>query len=205
MTARRPRRSRRRAGYTLIEVMMAVAIMTGGALALMALHQVTIQGNYEGRQLSTASHAASIWVERLQRDAMFWTTGGPTVVVTPLTLSGTRYLGNVAAVGALPNWFEPNGPATVRESFAFDHWGRDTIVRENMEYCTNVRLQWVYPGQAMRADVRVWYARSTPNAVTGNLQGCAQGLLPATLDARLTDLQFVYASTVLRWTPLPPI
>lgn len=185
---------------------MAVAVMTAGAFALMSLHQVTTRANLQARELGTAQHAASIWVERLQRDAMLWNDGGPNVGRNPgalaLALARTTYLRNTPAPGTTPRWFVPTPPIGAAESWAFDHWGRDTRTAAEMRYCTNVRLQWVYPGSSIRADVRVWWPRRHPAAVTGDLQGCNPGLPLETLDARRRDAHFVYASTVLRWTPL---
>jgi prepilin-type N-terminal cleavage/methylation domain-containing protein len=205
MSAQRHVRRRRaaRAGYTLIEVMMAVAVMTAGAVGIMALHQATMRGNLDARQVATATHLAGTWIERLQRDAQGWSQGGPTAVFTPLMLAQTRYLNLVPARGTAPTWFVP-GPSTATESATFDHWGRDTLIGGQMEYCTNVRLQWVYVAQAMRADVRVWWARRSPSATGGAaLAQCAPGTDPNTLTNRLADVRFVYASTVIRWVPAP--
>lgn len=202
---RRSRRARR-AGYTLVEVMMAIAVMTAGALAVMALHQVTTFGNMQSRQLTTATQAAQTWVERLQRDSINWTTGGPTADRSlgglNTALARTTYLRSVARPGAAATWSVP-APALATESWAFDHFGRDTRIAADMRFCTNVRLQWVYPAQAMRADVRVWYMRSHTGIDVTPFVGCAAGTDPNTLTAQLQSLSFVYTSTVLRWTPLP--
>lgn len=203
MTTRRhhTRARRSRAGYTLIEVMMAVAVLAAGAVGIMALQQATMRGNLEARQIATATHLAQTWIERLQRDSVGWSAGGPTVVFGPTILARTQYLNRVPARGAAPTWFVPVPPVAGTESASFDHWGRDTRVAAQMAYCTNVRLQWVYQTQAMRADVRVWWARTGPSANTTGLAGCGGGLDPNTLTNRLSDVRFVYASTVLRWTP----
>ena len=180
---------------------MAIAVMTAGALAVMALHQVTTFGNMQSRQLSTATQSAQTWVERLQRDAMRWTTGGPTTLLSPVLLANTQYLRSVPAPGAAPQWFTPS-PVLPTESWAFDHFGRDTLVQANMRYCTNIRMQWVYPGQAIRADVRVWYLRSHTGVDASLFVNCARGQ-ETTLGARLDTLSFVHTSTVIRWTPMP--
>jgi type IV pilus assembly protein PilV len=183
--------------------MMAVAVMTAGAVGIMALQQATVRGNLEARQVATGTQLASTWLERLQRDAAGWSeaTLPGTSTLPPNLLAQTRYLNNVTEPGAAPLWFIP-GPSTALESASFDHWGRDTIAVGEMEYCTHVRLQWVYVGQAMRADVRVWWARRNPAATDGAaLAGCAPGVDPNALTNRLRDVRFVYASTVIRWVP----
>jgi prepilin-type N-terminal cleavage/methylation domain-containing protein len=198
----RVRHAHRRAGYTLIEVMMAIAVMTAGAVAIMAMHQATTHGNFEARRRTTATELCATWIERLHRDAMQWNVGGPGIPFSPLHLSRTQYLRTVTAPGALPRWQVPMPRVGSGESFAFDHWGRDTFVRENMVFCTNLRLAWVYVGQAIRADVRIWWPRTGESARTADLQGCAAGTDPETLTARLRDIHFAYATTVLRWTPV---
>jgi prepilin-type N-terminal cleavage/methylation domain-containing protein len=196
----RSRRARRR-GYTLIEVMMAVAIMTAGCVAIMAMHTATLEGNYDARQRTTAVELTSIWIERLHRDAVLWTTGGPGIPYNPLALSRTQYLRNVTALGGTPVWQVPVPPITSTDSAQFDYFGRDTRVGTNMTFCTNIRLQWVYIGSAMRADVRVWSPRTGVGATTRDLGNCGASVSPESLTNRIRDVRFVHASTVLRWTP----
>ncbi|AKF03263.1 type IV pilus modification PilV family protein [Sandaracinus amylolyticus] len=204
MTSMRHRATRRarRAGYTLIEVMMALGVLTAGAVGVLGLQQAVMRGNLEARQIATATHIASTWIERLQRDAIGWSRGGPGVVFSATDLVHTRYLNRVPAVGDAPVWFEPVMAAPATERATFDHFGRETAVAADMRFCTNVRLQWVYEGDAMRADVRVWWPRRTASAQTAALQGCSAPDLQ-TLGTRTRDVGFVYASTVIRWTPVP--
>jgi type IV pilus assembly protein PilV len=202
MSVVRTRPRRRRAGYTLIEVMMAIGVMTAGAVALMALQQATTHGNYEARRRTTATELCATWIERLHRDAMQWNIGGPGIPFSPLNLARTRYLRNVAAPGTPALWQVPVPPPDSGESSAFDLWGRDTTDPNAMMFCTNIRLAWVYVGQAMRADVRIWWPRSSASARTRDLGRCGAGLAPESLTTRTRDIHFVYASTVLRWTPL---
>ncbi|UJR84328.1 type IV pilus modification PilV family protein [Sandaracinus amylolyticus] len=200
----RSKRRARRAGYTLIEVMMALGVLAAGAVGVLGLQQAVMRGNLEARQIATATHIASTWVERLQRDAIGWSRGGPSVVFSPATdLANTRYLSHVGDATDAPEWFVPVMVQTpVTERATFDHFGRETDVAAEMRFCTNVRLQWVYVGQAMRADVRVWWPRRTASAQTAALQGCNGGNLEM-LGTRTRDVGFVHASTVIRWTPVP--
>jgi len=195
------RRARRQDGYTLVEVMMALAVLTTGAVGILGIHQAVMRGNFEARRVATATHIASTWIERLQRDAVGWSRGGPSITFTPATdLAQTRWLRSVPARDAVPIWFVPTAAGNQRATF--DHFGQDTAVTADMRYCTNVRLQWVYFGQAMRADVRVWWTRSTPSAQIAAFAGCNGGDLE-TLGTRVRDIGFVNASTVIRWVAPP--
>lgn len=189
---------RRRRGYTLIEAMMAVGVLMAGSVAVMAMHQAATRGNMEARQISMGNQLAQRWVERLRRDSLHWTRPGANAT-DPTLLARTSYLRSVPSPGTLPNWFVPVPAAGSGEAAQFDFSGNDIVTvggPRPAHYCTNIRLEWVYPGQAMRADVRVWW----PRRGDGALLNCA-----ADLDGIATDprVQAVYTSTVIRYTPRP--
>src|SRR5271154_1609339 len=60
-------------GYTAVEVLMAMTVMTIGAAAVMSMQKTSIQGNLDARKTDMANSIARMWVERLERDAMQWT------------------------------------------------------------------------------------------------------------------------------------
>ena len=94
----RRRSVRRRAGYTLIEVMMALGVLTAGAVGLMAMTQASTRGNMEAREMTVATQLTQRWMERLRRDAMNWTASSRTL--NPLQLANTTYLRTVPNPGA---------------------------------------------------------------------------------------------------------
>lgn len=198
----RTRRSRAaRAGYTLIEVMMALGVLTAGSVAIMGMLQASTRGNMEARQMTTGNQLAQVWIERLRRDGLTWTTtplsptNAPQVAATVAT---TTYLRRVPTAGAAEPWFVPV-PTTAGETANFDFYGADLTEEATPHYCTNVRLGWVFPGQAMRADVRIWWARRSNGTAAANVNGCQA----ADLNTLTTnpDVRMVYASTVIRYSP----
>lgn len=200
------KKRRSRAGYTLIEVLMAIGVLAAGSVAIMAMHQAATRGNMEARQMTTGNQAAQRWIERLRRDALNWTQSNNTA--NPTLLVRTSYLRSVPSPGTAPLWFVPSPPATTGETANFDFYGRDLVSGGGAPYyCSNVRLEWIHPGQSMRADVRVWWVRrfggseALPTS-TAALANCAPGLNPNTLtgDRRV---RMVYATTVIRFTPPP--
>jgi type IV pilus assembly protein PilV len=186
----------------MIEVMMAIGVLSAGAVGMMAMIQASTRGNMEARQLSTASQLAQVWVERLRRDALNWTRF--TTVTDPTLLTNTTYLSNVPDIGTPSTWFVPTPDPTSSESATFDYYGQDTTDTAQMHYCTNIRLEWLYVGRAMRADTRVWWLRreagGTQDATRLNLAACGGATDPNTLS---TDwrVRMAYASTVIRFTP----
>ena len=190
--AARHRRRRRSGGYTLIEVMMALAVLTAGAVGIVGMQQAAIRGNMISRQITTANNLAQLWIDRLQRDSIHWTNSSSTASVADL--ANTTYLKNVTAAGSTPAWFVPVPGTSIPEAAAFDYYGRDTTTAGAMYYCANIRLAWVYPGRAMRGDVRIWWARTSNQATTG-LAACNGGAVAPTGNF---NVRMVQASTVLR-------
>jgi prepilin-type N-terminal cleavage/methylation domain-containing protein len=198
-----------RRGYTLIEIMTALAILLVGATGIFAIQTGATVANMEARRMSTATQIAQMVVERIRRDAVSWRTGGATMNLT--ALATTRYLASAPARGAGPSaWMNLPSVRTAapREGFAFDFHGRDTnpATTANDAYCAQMRLAWVYYGQALRADVRVYYPRRGDSGEAMDPRtylGC-----PATITALSrtyrNDLHFAHVSTVVRWTPVRP-
>ena len=200
------RRRRTQGGYTLIEVMTAIGILMVGGVGIFAIEEGAIIANAEARRMATAQHVAATVIERIRRDALNWTLGGPSMPST--ALDRTTYLvnaGGVPGVGATA-WMRT--PMAGTESFGFDYWGNDTTVAASMAFCAQMRFEWVYPNQAIRADVRVYYPRRGDAQADDGMNAAAWVNCPGTtLDsaALLADLRFAQLSTVVRWTtgPMP--
>jgi len=181
----------------MVEVMMAMALLTAGAAGIFALQQAATTGNAEARQMTIATTVARTWLERLKRDSLNWNVGSTTAA--PLLLARTRYLLNVPPVGTAPAWMTPAVFPDSRASF--DHYGREVAVGADARYCAQYRLQWVNAGQAIRADVRVWWHRRGRDGIAaGNLYpNCAAGA--ETTVGNDLRVRTVSASTVVRWVP----
>jgi len=59
-------------GYTVVEVMMALALLAIGATGIVALQKVALIGNANARLGDAARHVGSTWAERLKADALQW-------------------------------------------------------------------------------------------------------------------------------------
>ena len=171
---------------------MALAVMVVGATALVGLQQLTTRANTTSREMSTATQIMQTWLERLKLDALQWNAAN--------VLTNTDYLQTVDGT-----WIVPSVVGT--QSPAFDHWGRDLapIVDANTRFCMSYRLTWVFSGEAMRADVRVYWPRKAQGAhLATDFASCGPSaqanLAPGTATA--ARYHVIYASDVLRWTPL---
>lgn len=199
----------RRAGYTLIEIMVAVGIMTVGGVGIMAMQQATTRGNNFARNNAVATHINGVWANRMRRDARNWSVAGQPP-------AAAQYLTAVPAVPAtIGTWFlpapttvVPDSTGTTPESAAADFQGMDVNPAGGFEYCTHVRLRWIVPNQQVRADIRTWWNRVSANdalisnraAFTCTAAGVAN--VTTALDGANT-LHAVYSSIIVRYSRPP--
>jgi prepilin-type N-terminal cleavage/methylation domain-containing protein len=193
----------RRQGFTLIEIMIAVAIMTVGAVGIMALQQAATRGNLEARDMSMGTHLTRTWIERLRRDAVLWLGNGVPI--------NTQYLVLAPPLGGGPGpWVTPPlvpRPDGTVESFAFDHFGIDTANLTNdpgggppgpAVYCTHLSFTWINPGDALRADVRTYWHRRNPAQRYPCTPGNAAAINNVLQANQGGDIRAVFASTIIR-------
>ena len=160
----------KRAGYTLIEVMTAMVVMTIGATGIVAMQGAAVRANQDASETSNAVNFASTWIERLKRDSRRWIQNG----APDLAAANNAWLSN--AVSDNGNWIVP--ATTAPEQAAADINGFDTSnefvpINGNADpiahFCANVRLSVVQAYNpltgtftandvnAIRTDVRVWW------------------------------------------------
>jgi type IV pilus assembly protein PilV len=194
----RSRRGARAAGYTLVEVMLAVAVLAVGATAILGLQEAAIRGNQEANEHAIATRIAELWLDRLRLDALSWTQGGAGALPSTAMFAQTQFLNIMPAAGAtgfvpVP---EPVGAYAPARGLSFQGNPNAAPGAPTPVYCTQMNLAWVYPGTAIRADVRVfWPRRSWINGVT---------TLDCPAAPALEQYHMVSAATVLRWTPAAP-
>ncbi len=191
------RRNRREGGFTLIEVMMALAILTVGAVGILSMQSASTRGNINGRRMSVGTQRSSVWIERLRRDALFWQIAGDPVGAAPQS----QYLPRVGG-----DWFVPVSIDPL-ETAAANWTGQDLAGTQLPQYCTHVRLSWAIPNQSIRADVRTYWSKAHGREHELVTNGCALGTeasVSIDLASAAPDLSAVYSSTLLRWNPETP-
>ena len=151
----RPRAARARGalGYTMIEVMMALALLAVGASGVVAMQKAVVVGNASAKSIATATALAARWAERLRLDAMVWNTLLPTS-----DLGETRWLKTVVASANL--WKQP--PSTpLSVSPEADPLGADLVAANDasaVAYCTHISYRQITP-KMVSAVVRVTWRR----------------------------------------------
>lgn len=192
-------------GFTLVEVMIAIGVMTVGSLGILSMHQAVSNSNRTAHEMNTALAITERWMERVERDSLFWTEQG----INTSSLNGTEYLTQLAGNVTPTDWFRPTVTADL-ESYAFDYFGENTTDADQIKYCTNLRLSWVRQGSSMRVDIRTYWFRAgyligTPTHGKWVSGSSFRGAECDAATANSWDLgeapnvDVVFASTVVTW------
>lgn len=194
--------TRNDSGFTLVEVMIAIGIMTVGSLGILSMHQAVSEANRAANEMNTALAITERWVERVERDSLAWTEAG----INSSTLSSRAYLSQLAGQVSGTDWFTPS--VNGNDSYAFDYFGRDTT--SDIKYCVNLRLSWIRQGSSARVDIRTfWYREgyltggsTHPKWVAGtDFRGADCDAATATgWDlGEAPNVDVIFASTVVTW------
>ncbi len=62
----------RPAGYTVVVINMAIAVLSLGATGVIAMQKATLIANVSARNLVTATDLAQSWMERMRVDSLAW-------------------------------------------------------------------------------------------------------------------------------------
>jgi prepilin-type N-terminal cleavage/methylation domain-containing protein len=191
MSARTRRFSR---GYTLVELMMALALLAVSVIGIISLHKVTVTTNGHAKNLAMAQRIAQAWAGQLQMDSTQWVTNLP----------GGSFLNSNAAWQRLPY-----NPARGFGA-AFDALGNPLADPNagNARFCTHVRMSWLYPttmsvagNGVLRAEIRVFWLREgqAPLDSTASMCSATQSDAQARAIGLTTDrYHFVYQTVGLR-------
>lgn len=182
---------------------MAMAVLVVGALGILSMQQAATRGNMTARQLSTASYANQVWLERLRRDALMWNGRNRTDVIA------TTYLNGLSA-GDVP-FFTPGVGPLGNESAGFDYFGNEVPVASAV-YCTHIALNWVSAdGTLARATARTWWHRRGDGSTDVSFADrrifpdCGSGAeagVTGELASGSPRIRSVQSSILLRWNRL---
>jgi prepilin-type N-terminal cleavage/methylation domain-containing protein len=200
-----------RQGFTLVEVMVSLGVMTISARALFSMQGQATRANTRARDMTTASQIAQNVIERLKMDGLVWNS------ISAGDTSNTEMLKNIDGwtpgdFKTMPERTEPRAGLSAPLSNAFNQSGEDVLtsgaavdVLATIRYCASWRLTWVYEShRAMRADVRVWWTKEAPSrSILTDFPACADDNIKLNPGGSLYDsYHVVYLSTVLRPHPL---
>jgi type IV pilus assembly protein PilV len=194
MKPQRPARRRAgRAGYTLVELMMALALFAIAVVGIIAMQKITIASNAHAKNIAIAQRIAQAWAGQLEMDATQWRT-----------TFGTGWLNDANT------WQRPAHIPARAFGGAFDGLGnplKDADV-SRARFCTHVRMAWLYPpamsvgyNGMLRAEIRVFWLKDgeVPLDSTTTMCSEAQTTAQATAIGLNTErYRFVYQTVGIR-------
>ena len=198
----------KRQGFTLVEVLVSLGVMTIGAMALIGMQQQTTRANARARDMTMAMQIAQNVIERLKLESLAWNNVTGTAANDLQNSDLLRGVSNTGAFSTLPERVSTNLGVTRSLANAFNIFGEDVLTSTasaaqlaEVRYCASHRLTWIFStNRAMRADVRVWWSKEAPSrSITADFPLCADDNIRLNPGGTLFDsYHVVYLSTVLR-------
>ncbi len=162
--------SRRQRGYTVVELMMALAVFATGVTGIVSMQRATVSSNQFAKNMTLADGVAQAWLSQLDADGTLWVqnVNGTTWLTTSTTQNGV--------------WQLPAYDPTLKFGPQFDGFGAPTDA--NGAFCAHIRLTWLFgdgvtqggsPGNGLlRTEVRVFWLRNGADPVPGACDNAAQ-------------------------------
>jgi Tfp pilus assembly protein PilV len=150
--------------YTQVEVIIAMTLFAIGGSGVIAMQRTTVQGNYDARTLDVATNIGRLWLERLRREASFWTEPPAPPNTLQWLNPSNPYFASVATT-TLPDFAVPAYPGTPQTSPAFDLLGAELTAANargpdtRAVFCTRIRLHQV-SRTLIRAETQVIWLRN---------------------------------------------
>ncbi len=202
---------RRSRGYTVVELMMALTILAIGVSGIIAMEKVTVAANQHAKSLAIATRIAQAWQEQLAADAAQWNHPSQNQPARDLD-SDTTWL---KLVDSNPGeWIRPQWSAAREFGAAFDALGNPisesggggsggaSASLSQAVFCTNIRLDWLYPDTAgnglIRAEVRVFWVREGMGGTVDGKGVCNAGTSPTDIGQAVTRYHFVYQTAAIK-------
>lgn len=151
---------RARAGFTILEVLVGVLVMSIGFIGIFGMQSVAIQTNRAAYDRRMATELADTTLERLKRDALMWNVVGGWPSGTWLE----------RGMSTPDSWTPPPNEGDVAPSFndlglanvaGAAPEGREVFVERNSKFCVAYRAAWVWNPDMVRIEVRVFWPRTT--------------------------------------------
>lgn len=186
-----------RRGFTVVELLMSLAVFAIGVSGVIAMQRVTIGANQHAKNLAIATSIAQAWQDQLAADATLWTGQAGLSQTTWLRLASSSATGG-------DGWFRPGFDATRDFGAGFDGLG-NVVTDANVNlahFCAHLRLTVLYPTTGanglIRTEVRVFWLR---DGGTGVRPVCATTATVTTIGAEPENYHFVYQASAVKQMP----
>lgn len=188
-------------GYTMVELLMAITIFAIGVSGIISMQKIVATSNQHAKRLAIATHIAEAWQQQLAADAAAWNHPSPNNDAPDIAETSWLVEANTNPdVWLIPAWIPSRrfGPA-------FDALGEVVDPTANLaqaQFCTHVRLSWLYPDTAgnglIRTEVRVFWLREDMGGTVNALQLCDDSTDPALIEGAGVKYHFVYETSAVK-------
>jgi prepilin-type N-terminal cleavage/methylation domain-containing protein len=204
---------KRRRGYTIVELLMSLAVLAIGVSGVIAMQKVTLASNRHAKNLAVATGIAEAWADALAADATLWNNSAD--------LGDTDWLTTIQS--AQLQWFRPAWSANRSFGAGFSPLGDPVSDTDTAQarYCTHLRFAWLHgdPNSTqpegsglIRAEIRVFWPRegvihregltpaNAPPALFCGPSTNAQTMMSTA--AQLEHYHVIYLTTAVAQVPL---
>jgi len=185
--------TKRESGYTIVEVLVTVAVATLGFIAIVDLQSSSLRGLANARNTTVAVHQAEHFIEMVRAETLQCTPStsslDPECAYLPVEggADGFRVFGTTADNAVSPAGLSPNDYDTgIVNEFPIDF---------QRQLCVQYRSTWIIPNRVMRLDTRVLWPYEDTNL--SNYFTCTPSLIPSSTSGQVPDLGMITMSTTL--------
>jgi hypothetical protein len=181
-------------GYTIVELMMSLAVFATGVTGIVAMQRATVSSNRLARNVTLANGIAQAWLGQLQSDGSLWNPG----------VANTVWLTSANTSNGL--WQLPTYNVTRKFGAEFDNFGAPVPAGTGV-FCAQIRLTWLFGdgisqgGRAgnglIRSEVRVFWPRDNSGFDAGDCNNPAQGVVDGVAD-KTGKYHFVVQASAVR-------
>ena len=167
---------KRARGYTVVELMMALAVFATGVTGIVAMQRATVSSNQLAKNITLANGIAQAWLSQLQTDGTLWNPG----------VANTVWLASANTSNGL--WQLPTYDLTRKFGAEFDNFGAPVPAGTGV-FCAQIRLTWLFGDSIsqggvagnglIRSEVRVFWPRDNAGFVAGDCSNPAQSVVDA--------------------------
>jgi type II secretory pathway pseudopilin PulG len=187
-------------GYTVVELMMALAVFAGGVTGILTMQRTAVGANRMAKNVALVSSIAQAWQAQLAADATLWRG----------SFGSTLWLKTLETTGVNGSWQAPVWDETRKIGPRFDGLGNPVEADGAGEFCVHFRLTWLYyngvdvspsgtnGNGTIRTEVRVFWPREGAERVTDDCKDEASAATIAAVSAATDRYYFVVQTGAVR-------
>jgi prepilin-type N-terminal cleavage/methylation domain-containing protein len=185
-------------GFTIVELMMSLAVLAVGLTGVAAMQKVTAMSNLHAKSVAIATQITRGWQDQLIIDGSTWRRNDTT------SFGKTRWLKD-AVINA--PWIRPSFDSDRQFGAAFDALG-NPVTEANLAqayFCVHLQLVPVVPltdrsNATVRAAIRVLWPRAQGNPIA-DYCSASSTTAPDTIGNDVNNFHSIYHTVAIRVHP----